>query len=123
MKKMVIIVFIMLTCISILSPLYQAQDSDSSSIRNKISFAHVKILGSGSEFMMMSNFIVGFGSSFFIRLTLEENSHIEINRILHPFNDIELNGSHVITLIGFFGYFRHVHRIFINGFVLYAKWK
>ena len=101
----------------------QAQEYDGFPIINKMTLAHVSIKGSGTEFMIMSNFMFGFGRSFFIRLDLEQSSHMEINKILHKSDVIVLDGSYVITLIGFIGYFRHAHRININGIALLAFWK
>jgi hypothetical protein len=101
----------------------QAEEPDDMPIKNKRTLAHVSIKGSGTEFMIMSNFMFGLGRSFFIRLDLEQNSHIEINKILHRSDVIVLDGSHVITLIGFMGYFRQAHRININGIAILAIWK
>ena len=104
-------------------PIAQVQGESKTPTINKMSLAHISIKGSGTEFMIMANFMFGFGKSFFIRLNLEKNSHIEINKFLHSKDTITLEGDHIITLIGFCGYFRQANRIVVNGIAFRIFWK
>jgi hypothetical protein len=104
-------------------PIIQAQETTEGIFFDRMSMAHVSIQGSGKEFMIRESFTFGFGRCLFMRVTLEEDGHIHINKFLNISDVIDLDGSHVIYLIGFFGYYSHINKININGVAAQAIWK
>jgi hypothetical protein len=100
----------------------QAQETINAPRFNKMSLAHVSIIGSGTELILGGSFIWGFGNCILMRVNLEEDGHVEINKFLDPSDVIILDGCHVIYLIGFFGYNRHVNKIILDGVALQVIW-
>ena len=93
-------------------------------IFNKMSLAHIKIDGAGSSIVIAGEFVIGFGRCAYMRLKLEEESHIEINKFLDQSNIITLDGSHIITIFGFVGYNKETDTdISINGFTTLVYWR
>ena len=91
---------------------------------NKMSLAHIKIEGTGSSFVIASNFVLGFGRSGYMRFKLDEGSHIEINKFLDTSNMVILDDSHVITIFGFIGYYQETEMdITLNGFTTLVYWR
>lgn len=93
-------------------------------IFNKMAQAHIKIDGSGSSFIIASTFVLGFGRCVYMRLKLDESSHIEINKLMNKTNQVVLDGSQIVTLFGFIGYYKEKdNSINLNGFVVLVYWK
>ena len=91
---------------------------------NKMALAHIKIDGNGSSLIIAGEFVVGFGRCAYIRFNLDDTSHIEINKFLDRTNQVELDGSHVITIFGFVGYYRETDvSINLNGFTALVFWR
>ncbi len=91
---------------------------------NKMRLAHIKIEGTGSSFTLASEFVLGFGRSGYMRFKLDEGSHIEINKLLDQSDMVILDGSHVITIFGFIGYYQETEMdITLNGFTTLVFWR
>ena len=59
-----------------------------------------------------------------MRLNLDEGSHIEINKLLDRTNQVIIDGSHLITIFGFIGYYRDSEMdINLNGFTPLVFWR
>lgn len=123
MKKKIFAISCVTLFLLIGLPNIQAQETIETPIFNNMPMAHVTVKGSGTEFIMAGNFILGFGKCGFIRITLEDDGHVEINKFLDSSNVTVLDGSHVVTLFGFFGYYRHAAEINLVGVALLAFWK
>jgi len=93
-------------------------------IFNKMSLAHIKIDGSGTSIVLASEFVLGFGRCAYMRFKLEEDSNIEINKLLDQTNMITLDGSHIVTIFGFIGYYKETENdITLNGFTTLVYWR
>ena len=91
---------------------------------NSMTVAHIKIEGTGSSFVIANDFVLGFGRGAYMRFKLNEDSHIEINKFLDTSNNIILDGSHVITIFGFIGYYQETEeQITLNGFTALVFWR
>ena len=88
---------------------------------NYIKFAHVSIQGSGREFVLGQVFVLGFGKATLMRIRLNDDALIEINK-LDASDKIVLEGSQTVTLWGFYGYYSHTNTITINGIARVAFW-
>ena len=122
MNKKILSIFCVTLCILIAVPNFQAQETIETSLLNNMAGAHVTITGSGTVFILAGSFTFGVGRGGFMRFKLEEDAHVEINKILDPSNVTILDGSHTVTLFGFLGYYRHIDDINANGLVLLAFW-
>jgi hypothetical protein len=122
MKKKIFAIFCLLLFLLMGSYNIQAQETMKAPRFNKMSLAHVSITGSGTEFILGSSFFWGFGNCVLMRVNLEEDGHVEINKFLDPSDVTILDGSYVVYLIGFFGYFRHANKIFLEGVALQVIW-
>jgi hypothetical protein len=115
-------IFILITAIPCINA--EEEIESTTSLFNSMRLAHIKIDGTGSSFTLANEFILGFGSSGFMRFNLDEGSHIEINKILDPSDILILDGSHVITIFGFIGYYRESEMgINLNGFTTLVIWR
>ena len=123
MKKKIIAISCFLLFILIAFPNFQAQETIETPIFNNMSYAHVIVKGSGSTFMLASNFALGIGRCGYMRIRLEDNGQVLINPFLDPTNVTVLEGNHVVTLFGFFGYYRSADDITLNGMTLFVSWR
>jgi len=123
MKKKIFAISCVTLFLLIGVPNVQAQETIETPIFNNMTMAHVTIKGSGDTFVMAGTFILGFGKCSFMRITLEDDGHVEINKFLDSSNVTVLDGSRVVTLFGFFGYYRHTDEINLDGVALLAFWK
>ncbi len=128
MKKMkifsVICIALFISMISI--PIISAQETIeiSTPIFNKMTLAHIKINGNGNSIVIANEFILGFGRCAYIRLKLNEESHIEINKFLNKTNQVILDGNNVINIFGFIGYYKEKDdSINLNGFTALIYWR
>jgi len=122
MKTKIVGILVVTLFILIAVPNFQAQETIETSLLNYMAVAHVTITGSGTAFIFAGSFIFGVGRSSFMRLKLEEDAHVEINKFLDPLNITILDGSHTVTLFRYFGYYRDVDGINANGLALLAFW-
>ena len=123
MNKKIISIFCVTLFILIAVPNFQAQETTETSLFNYMAGAHVNIKGSGTTFILAGSFILGIGRCSFMRLKLEEDAHVEINKFLNSSDVIILDGSHTVTLFGYYGYYRDVNEINLNGLAYLAFWK
>ncbi|MEE8565438.1 MAG: hypothetical protein V3S79_03525 [Candidatus Thermoplasmatota archaeon] len=126
MKKKIFSISCMLLFIIVTIPSINAQEAIETPIPlfNSMTVAHIKIEGTGSSFVIANDFVLGFGRGAFMRFKLNEDSHIEINKFLDTSNNIILDGSHVITIFGFIGYYQETEeQITLNGFTALVFWR
>ena len=123
MKKKLIAISCMMLMLIIGLPTIQAQETTDGIFFDRMSLAHVSIQGSGNEFMISDHFNLGIGRCAFMRIALNEDGHVEINKFLDSSNITILDGSHVVYLIGFFGYHQHTTTFNINGVAILAIWR
>ena len=123
MKKKIIIISCLMLMLTIGLPIVQAEEEPEGLIFDRMTLAHVSIQGTGREFMIGDSFTLGFGRCLFMRVAVNDDGHIHINKFLDPTNVTDFDGSHVIYLIGFFGYYNHGNIININGVAGQAIWK
>jgi hypothetical protein len=91
---------------------------------NSKALAHIKIEGTGSSVVIASSFVLGFGRCAYMRINLDEGSHIEINKFLDQSDKEILDGDYVITIFGFIGYYRETEdSINLNGFTALVFWR
>ena len=83
MNKKIISIFCVVLFILIAVPNFQAQETTETSLFNYMAGAHVNIKGSGTTFILAGSFILGIGRCSFMRLKLEEDAHVEINKFLN----------------------------------------
>ena len=124
MKKKIFSISCMLLFIIVTIPSINAQEAIETPIFNSMTVAHIKIEGTGSSFVIANDFVLGFGRGAYMRFKLNEDSHIEINKFLDTSNNIILDGSHVITIFGFIGYYQETEeQITLNGFTALVFWR
>jgi hypothetical protein len=127
MKKKIFSISCMMLFIVIATlPTIYAEESSitPAPIFNRMSIAHIKIEGYGTSFIIASEFVLGFGRCAYMRFKLDDSSHIEINRFLDPSNKVILDGSYVITIFGFIGYYQEAsEEITLNGFTTLVFWR
>jgi hypothetical protein len=93
-------------------------------IFDSMNIAHIKIDGSGSSKILASSFVLGFGRCGYMRFKLDESSHIEINKFLDQSDKIILDGSYIITIFGFIGFYKETDiDITLNGFSTLVFWR
>ena len=126
MKKKIFSISCMLLFIIVTIPSINAQEAIETPIPlfNSMTVAHIKIEGTGSSFVIANDFVLGFGRGAYMRFKLNEDSHIEINKFLDTSSNIILDGSHVITIFGFIGYYQETEeQITLNGFTALVFWR
>jgi hypothetical protein len=127
MKKKIFSISCMMLFIFITTiPTIYAEESSitPTPIFNRMSVAHIKIEGNGTSFIFGGEFVLGFGRCAYMRFKLDDSSHIEINKFLDTSNKVILDGSHVITIFGFIGYYRETTEdITLNGFATLVFWR
>ena len=121
-KKIFAISCIMLFLLFVL-PTCNSQKLVKDTALNTMTIAHVVIKGNGTAFLVHGNFTAGIGSCWAMIVTLENDGHVEINKLFDTSNITVLEGSRIVTLIGFIGYLKMVKSdINLNGGALIAVW-
>ena len=123
MKRKIITIVSLLLFIGMMVPqgLAQEEQETNNPFFNYIKFAHVSIQGSGREFVLGQVFVLGFGKATLMRIRLNDDALVEINK-LDASDRIVLEGSQTVTLWGFYGYYTHTNTITINGVAMVAFW-
>ena len=125
-KKIFSISCMILFIITIIIPTIYAEETSETPtpLFNSMTVAHIKIEGNGTSIIVASEFVLGFGRSAYMRFKLDETSHIEINKFLDTSNKVILDGSYVITIFGFIGYYQEAsEEITLNGFTTLVFWR
>ena len=122
MKKKIFAISCIMLCLLFIIPTSNSQELVKDSALNTMPIAHVVIKGNGNVFPMIGSFVAGIGTCLVMIVILENDGHVEINKLFDPSNTIELEGSQGVILIGFIGYNRHVSDINLNGVALIAVW-
>jgi len=86
-------------------------------------YCDVSIKGTATEQVIRGSFLLGFGKCLYMKVDLENDGSIEISSITNPSNNIELEGSYQIHLIGFNGFYSHLLKTRINGRALLTIWE
>ena len=124
MKIKIIMIFVVTLLLMTILPTSIAMESkiqDNTDL-DSMMFCKVKIEGTGTEEVRFGSFTLGLGSCFYMKVDLEKNGYIEVSSITNPSNNVILEGSHQIVLIGFAGKYTHLLKTKINGFALIATW-
>ena len=104
-------------------PICNSQQISRDTALNTMPIAHVAIKGNGTAFLVRDSFTAGIGKCLTMIMTLENDGHVEINKLFDTSNITVLDGSRVITLIGFIGYYYPQEGgINLNGVALLAVW-
>ena len=115
-----------LSCIMLLTlfviPTGNSQEIVTNTAVNTMPIAHVVIKGNGSAFLVHGNFTAGFGRCWAMIVKLENDGHVEINKLFDTSNITVLEGSRGVILIGFIGVYKHTNGIKLNGVALIAIW-
>ena len=123
MKKKIFAISCIMLFLLFVIPTGASQEIVKDTALNTMPIAHVVIKGNGTAFLVHGNFTAGIGSCWAMIVTLENDGHVEINKLFDTSNITVLEGSRVITLIGFIGYYYpHVDGIKLNGVALIAVW-
>jgi hypothetical protein len=121
-KKIIVISCIMLLLLCVI-PTSDSQEIVKNTALNTMPIAHVVIKGNGTAFLVHGNFTAGIGRCWAMITTLENDGHVEINKLFDTSNITALEGSRIVILIGFIGYYyHHVDGIKLNGVALIAVW-
>ena len=119
-------IFGILVCILFLLlvfPICNSQQISRDTALNTMPIAHVVIKGNGTAFLVRDSFTAGIGKCLVMIMTLENDGHVEINKLFDTSNITVLEGNRVVTLIGFIGYYyHHEGGINLNGVALIAVW-
>lgn len=125
-KKIFSIICMLILIITPTFSMVSAQDTIEEPVQllDKMVLSHIKIDGNGSSIIIYSSFVLGFGRCTYMRLNMDEFSHIEINKFLDETNQVVLDGHYVVTIFGFVGYFRERgNSITLNGFATIVYWR
>jgi hypothetical protein len=123
MKKKIFVIFCIMLLLLFVIPTNDSQEIAKDTALNIMPIAHVVIKGNGTAFLVHGNFTAGIGRCWAMIVTLEKDGHAEINKLFDTSNITVLEGSHVVILIGFIGYYyHHVDGIKLNGVALIAVW-
>jgi len=123
MKKKIFAISCIMLCLLFIIPTSNSQELVKDTAFNTMPFAHVVIKGNGTAFLVHGNFTAGIGRCWAMIVTLENDGHVEINKLFDTSNITVLDGSRIVTLIGFTGYYYpHVDGIKLNGLALIAVW-
>jgi len=85
-------------------------------------FCDVLITGKATVQISRGQFILGFGKCFYMKIDLKDDGSIKISSLTNPSNNVELEGSYQIHLIGFNGYYKNILKARIDGKALLAIW-
>ena len=125
-KKIFSIICMLLFIITPTFSIVSAHDTIEAPVQllDKMVFSRIKIDGNGSSIMFYSSFVLGFGRCTYMRLNMDEYSHIEINKFLDETNQVVLDGHYIVTIFGFIGFFRErANSITLNGFAAIVYWR
>jgi hypothetical protein len=123
MKKKIFALSCIMLLLLFVIPTGNSQEIVKDTALNTMPIAHVVIKGNGTAFLVHGNFTAGIGRCWAMIVTLENDGHVEINKLFDTSNITVLEGSRVITLIGFIGYYYPQEGgINLNGVALLAVW-
>jgi hypothetical protein len=122
MKKKIFALSCIMLLLLFVIPTCNSQEIVKDTALNTMPIAHVVIKGNGTAFLIHGNFMAGFGRCWAMIVTLKTDGHVEINKLFDTSNPLVLDGSRVVTLIGFIGIYSHVNGIKLNGIALIAVW-
>ena len=123
MKKKIFAISCIMLFLLFVIPTGASQEIVKDTALNTMPIAHVVIKGNGTAFLVHGNFTAGIGSCWAMIVTLENDGHVEINKLFDTSNITVLEGNRVVTLIGFIGYYyHHEGGINLNGVALIAVW-
>jgi hypothetical protein len=122
MKKKIFAISCIMLFLLFVIPTGNSQEIVNDTALNTMPIAHVVIKGNGTAFLIGSHFIAGIGRCLAMIVNLETDGYVEINKLFDMSNITVLEGSRVVTLIGFIGYYHHVGGINLNGVALIAVW-
>jgi len=121
-KKIFAISCIMLFLLCVL-PTCNSQEIVKDTALNIMPIAHVVVKGNATAFYLGYHFIAGIGRCWAMIVILKNDGHVEINKLFDTSNITVLDGSRIVTLIGFIGYLKMVKSdINLNGVALLAVW-
>jgi hypothetical protein len=120
MKKKIFAIFCIMLCLLFIIPTSNSQELVKDTAFNTMPFAHVVIKGNGTAFLVHGNFTAGIGRCWAMIVTLENDGHVEINKLFDTSNITVLEGSRVVALIGFIGVYNPGGGIKLNGVALIA---
>jgi len=123
MKKKILAISCIMLFLLFVPPTCNSQEIVKNTALNTMPVAHVVIKGNGTAFLVHGNFTAGIGRCWAMIVTLENDGHVEINKLFDTSNITVLDGSRVVILIGFIGYYyHHMDGIKLNGVSLIAVW-
>ena len=122
MKKKIFAISCFLLFLSFIIPTCNSQAVVKDSAFNTMIVAHVVIKGNGSARLIDSNSLPGFGRALGMIVMLEADGHVEINKLFDTSNITKLDGSRIVLLIWFIGFYLHDSGINLNGIALLAVW-
>ena len=103
-------------------PTCNSQEIVNDTALNTRPIAHVVIKGNGTAFPIHSNFKASIGGCWAMIVTLKADGHVEINKLFDTSNPTVLDGSRIVILIGFIGFYNHAGGINLDGVALLAVW-
>ena len=123
MKKKIFALSCVMLFLLFIPPTCSSQEISKDTALNTMLIAHVAIKGNGTTILVADSFTAGIGSCLAMIVTLENDGHVEINELFDRTNITVLEGSRVVTLIGFIGYYsQHADGINLNGVAFIAVW-
>jgi hypothetical protein len=122
MKKKIFAISCIMLLLLFVIPTCNSQEIVKAAALNTMPIAHVVIKGNGTAFLVHGNFTAGFGRCWAMIVKLENDGHVEINKLFDTSNITVLEGSLGVILIGFIGIYNHASGIKLNGIALIAVW-
>jgi hypothetical protein len=107
MKMKILAISCIMMFLLFVPPTCNSQEIVKDTALNTMPVAHVVIKGNGTAFLVHGNFTAGIGRCWAMIVTLENDGHVEINKLFDTSNITVLEGSRVVLLIGFIGYYYH----------------
>ena len=123
MKKKIFAISCIMLFLLVALPTCNSQEIVHNTALNIMPIAHVVIKGNGTAFYVGYHFIAGIGRCWAMFVILKNDGHVEINKLFDTSNPTVLEGSRIVTLIGFIGYLKYINSdINFNGVALLAVW-
>jgi len=122
MKKKILAISCIMLFLLFVIPTGNSQEIVKDTALNTMPVAHVVIKGNGTVRLVCSISLPGFGRALAMIVKLETDGHAEINKLFDTSNITVLEGSRVVILIWFIGFYYHESGINLNGVALLAVW-
>jgi hypothetical protein len=122
MKKKIFAISSIMLLLLFIIPTGNSQEIVKNTALNTMPIAHIVIKGNGTAFPIHSNFKASIGRCWAMIVTLKADGHVELNKLFDTSNPTVLEGSRIVILVGFIGFYKHAGGINLDGVALLAIW-